>query len=318
LVPHYSNNHRPKLIQPAGLAVMAVVFLMLEIGIKLMSLAPTLPAGFVLGYASSISADQVVEATNAERAKAQLPPLTINNLLNQAALAKANHMFANDYWSHVAPDGSTPWNFIRSAGYAYSVAGENLARDFDDTGSMVRAWMASETHKANIVHPKYSEIGIAVVNGKLQGVETTLVVQMFGVPPTGQAPKTTEKAATDEAPQVASQPEPKPAAVEVAALEPVVEPVVEPVAEPQMLELNQATIEVRTAGAEAPRMVSPLEITKAVGTSLIVLLVLVLAYDTVMMSKKNLPRRVGNNWAHIGFLGVILFIIVVMTQGKVI
>jgi hypothetical protein len=325
LVPHYTNNHRPKLIQPVGLALVAAFFVVLEIGIKLISLAPVLPAGFVLGYASSISADQVVEITNAERAKADLPPLSVNNLLNQAALAKANHMFANDYWSHVAPDGSTPWNFIRSAGYAYSVAGENLARDFDDTGSMIRAWMASETHKANIVHPKYSEIGIAVVNGKLQGVETTLVVQMFGVPPTGQTPKTTEKAATDEAPQVAAQPKPEPVVVEVAALEPVIEPIPVPeptsqpaAAEPQLLELNQATLEVKTDGAEAPKMVSPLDITKAVGTSLIVLLVLVLAYDTVMVSKKNLPRRVGNNWAHIGFLGVILFIIVVMTQGKVI
>lgn len=277
--------------------------MLVQSSIQLMQISPRLPGGFVLGYASSINADQVVEYTNAERAKLGLPPLTTNGLLNQAAIAKANHMFANDYWAHVAPDGTTPWSFIKATGYAYSVAGENLARDFNDTGSMMQAWMDSETHRANIVHQKYTQIGIAVVNGKLQGVETTLVVQLFGNPSLA-TPKTTKESASTEV-------------LEVAAVEPVktVEPV--KVAEPVTEETPVVVKAVTDEAVKPVRVISPMAITKAVGTGLIVLLVLVLTYDSIMISKKNLPRKVGNNWAHIGFLSVIIIIIVAMTQGRV-
>jgi hypothetical protein len=305
------------LLQPIGLAVVIAVFLLTQASMRLILLAPRLPGGFVLGYASSISPEQVVELTNMERSKAGLPPLSGNAQLSQAALAKANHMFANDYWAHVAPDGTTPWSFIKAAGYAYSVAGENLARDFNDTASMVQAWMNSETHKTNIVHQKYSQIGVAVVNGKLQGVETTLVVQLFGVP-TGAVARTTTEAAISTAPA----PAPEPVVLEVAALEPAAEPIAveEPavaVEQTPLPVMNQVTLGTRQPGVESSKFISPLSITKAIGTALIVLLVLVLSYDSIMISKKKLPRRVGNNWAHIGFFGVVLLIIVVMTQGKV-
>jgi hypothetical protein len=319
-LPHYTNNHRPKLLQPIGLAVVIAVFLLTQSSLRLFLLAPRLPGGFVLGYASSISPEQVVELTNMERSKLGLPPLSGNAQLSQAALAKANHMFANDYWAHVAPDGTTPWSFIKAAGYAYSVAGENLARDFNDTPSMVQAWMNSETHKTNIVHQKYSQIGVAVVNGKLQGVETTLVVQLFGVP-TGAVARTTTEAAISTAP--IPVPDPEPVVLEVAALEPAAEPmaVEEPVTTTNQTPLpviNEVTLDTRQPGIEASKYISPLTITKVIGTGLIVLLVLVLTYDSIMISKKKLPRQVGNNWAHIGFFGIILLIIVVMTQGKVI
>lgn len=320
-VPHYTNNHRPKLLQPVGLSLVVAVFLLVQSSLQLMRLAPNLPGGFVLGYASSISPDQVVELTNAERAKTGLPALTTNDLLNQAALAKANHMFMNDYWAHVAPDGTTPWSFIRSAGYAYNVAGENLARDFSDTSSMIQAWMDSETHRANIVHTKYTQIGVAVVNGKLQGVETTLVVQLFGVPAVAAA-QTTPKAAVSQAP--VPVPEPEEEILDLAPLEPAAEPEPEPTAVPVVAaqvplpQINQVTLDERQLGWDTSKMISPLVVTKAVGTGLIVMLVLVLTYDSIMVSKKNLPRRVGNNWAHIGFFGIVLLIIVAMTQGKVI
>lgn len=286
--PHYTNNHRPKILQPIGLALVVAVFILIQSGLQLIRLSPGLPGGFVLGYASSINPEQVIELTNAERAKAGLTALTNNELLNQAALAKANDMFLHDYWAHVSPNGTSPWVFIKNTGYAYTVAGENLARDFGDTPTMVQAWMDSPTHKANIIHPKYTQIGVAVVNGKLQGVETTLVVQMFGNPSVATA-KTSKEAAT----------------VEVAELEPAPEALATPIPAPVQT----------TLGA---RVVSPLSITKGVSLGLIMLLLLVLTYDSVMISRKKLPRRVGNNWAHIGLFGVILLIIIAMTQGKII
>lgn len=307
LTPHYTNNHRPRLLQPVGLSVVVGLFLLFQTTLQLLSATPSLPGGFVLGYASSISPSQVLEKTNAERAQAGLPPFVVNEKLNQAALAKANHMFQNDYWAHVAPDGTSPWVFIKNAGYAYSVAGENLARDFGDTSSMVRAWMNSATHKANIVHQKYTQTGIAVVDGKLQGVETTLVVQLFGLP-SGLVPQTSDQGAQSDkvVQKQAVQATPAPTAVPIAQLEPV-----------QPLPRMETTSLRAKSDLEQPTMVSPLTVTKVVASLLITLLVLVLAYDLLAASKRKLPRRVGNNWAHIGLFSVVLLIIVVITQGKV-
>ena len=123
---------------------------------------------------------------------------------------------------------------------------------------------------------------------------------MFGVPTTLGA-RTSKEAATSEAPAV------KPEVIEVAALEPEVLPAAKETT------LNPTPLDTTNA-----KVVSPLTITKATGTGLIALLILVLTYDSIMVSKKNLPRKVGNNWAHIGFLGIVILIIVAMTQGKVI
>jgi len=299
--PHYSNNHRPKILQPAGLAVMVMLFLLAQTSLQLLRLSPKLPGGFVLGYASSISASQVLEMTNAERSQQGLPALTINEKLNQAAQAKANHMFQNDYWAHVAPDGTTPWVFIKNAGYSYGVAGENLARDFGDTSSMVRAWMTSPTHKANIVHQKYTETGIAVVDGKLQGVETTLVVQLFGVPTTVGARTTNQAARSDQV--IPAEPKVETKKEIVVEEQPVTIAPLEPV--PVQAEMSNKTV------------VSPLTVTKVIASVLITLLVLVLTYDLLLSSKRNIPRKVGNNWAHIGLFSIVLLVIIVMAQGKV-
>ena len=194
--PHHTNNYRARILHPAGLSVLVGLFLISQVWVQLLNYAPALPGGFVLGFASNISVSQAVDATNSERARSGLSPLIVSSILNQAAQTKANHMFEHDYWAHIAPDGTTPWVFIKGAGYEYAVAGENLARDFDTTDAMVHAWMDSPTHRDNIVNTKYSEVGIAVVNGTLEGVETTLVVQMFGQP-SGSVPQTSVEGAAD-------------------------------------------------------------------------------------------------------------------------
>jgi uncharacterized protein YkwD len=89
-------------------------------------------------------------------------------------------MMSENYWSHNSPSGKSPWVWFNQAGYNYVYAGENLAKDFGSTSRMMEAWMASPTHKENIVSPKYEEIGIAVVPGNIGGQDTVLVVQLFG------------------------------------------------------------------------------------------------------------------------------------------
>ncbi|MFC1653670.1 CAP domain-containing protein [Patescibacteria group bacterium] len=314
--PHQSNNHRPRIIQNAGFTLLIAIFLFSQATIKLLSVSGGV-GGFVLGYASSITPGQVIELTNQERSKYGLPSLTHNGTLSSAAASKANHMFAQQYWAHIAPDGTSPWFFIKNAGYSYSVAGENLARDFGDTGSVIVAWMNSPTHKDNIVNAKYQEMGVAVVDGVLNGVETTLVVQMFG---------SQNRVAAATTPKAATTPAPAPEVKSITQEEPQIEPVEEAVEEVEEIEFIEspdpepiATAETLSAPAEGAKVrISPLTITKTISTSIIALIILVLAYDVFVINRKKLLRIVGKNWAHFGFFGIILVIIYISTAGQII
>lgn len=177
-LPHPHNNHRAGLLQPGTLALLIAVYLLNQSVLN--SISQIKPG--VLGFSSEITAQKVFDLTNAERQKQQLPPLRYNSLLEKSAIAKAKDMFANGYWAHNSPQGLVPWDFFDGVGYQFSVAGENLARDFQATETMMRAWMNSPSHRSNIIHSRYQEIGVGVVNGILNGVKTTLVVQHFATP----------------------------------------------------------------------------------------------------------------------------------------
>ncbi|MFZ2153450.1 MAG: CAP domain-containing protein [Microgenomates group bacterium] len=180
-LPHPDNNHKAYLIQPGFIGVLIAVYLLNQSFIK----SFTILRPGVLGYSSEITVQKVIDQTNLLRKEAGLPRLVYNPILSQSAASKAADMFAANYWAHNSPSGRTPWDFFKAAGYKYSLAGENLAKDFYDTDSMMKAWMNSPTHRDNIVNSKYKEIGIGVVNGVLGGVKTTLVVQHFGTPQSG-------------------------------------------------------------------------------------------------------------------------------------
>ena len=134
----------------------------------------------VLGVTIDISSEKLLSLTNQKRAEAGLPPLALENTLSNAAILKAKDMFSKNYWAHSAPDGTTPWVFIKDAGYEYIYAGENLAKGFTSSPDIVEAWMKSRTHRENVLSPNYKDVGFAVVKGKLNGEETILVVEMLG------------------------------------------------------------------------------------------------------------------------------------------
>ena len=175
-IPHPHNNHKAKILSPQYLVILLGLFIL---GRSTIDIYSALNPG-VLGYASSINPDKVIELTNVERQKQGSGPVTYNSQLAAAAMAKAHDMYANNYWAHVSPTGTEPWYFITKAGYKYLHAGENLARDFRNPQDVVAAWMASPTHKQNLLDSRYKDIGVAVLDGTINGVDTTLVVQMFG------------------------------------------------------------------------------------------------------------------------------------------
>ncbi|HEV8677394.1 MAG TPA: CAP domain-containing protein [Candidatus Paceibacterota bacterium] len=179
-VPSEHNAYRPHLLRRPWLLFLLTVIVASE-GIYIGSYLASQSAQNLL---SAVVPGEVIALTNAERAKAGDGALTENAELDAAAQAKASDMAAKGYFSHVGPDGKEPWAWISEAGYAYSYAGENLAVRFDNSSDVVSAWMASPTHKANIVKPQYTEIGLAVADGTYQGSPATFIVQYFGTPKT--------------------------------------------------------------------------------------------------------------------------------------
>lgn len=126
------------------------------------------------------TAAQIITETNNERVAQKLAPLATNAALNNAAQMKANDMVVNSYFAHISPTGVTPWYWMDQAGYEYRHAGENLANGFKTTKSLVKGWMNSPAHKANIMGAQYTETGVAFAKVQKNGVTVWYVVQMFG------------------------------------------------------------------------------------------------------------------------------------------
>ncbi|HYF97661.1 MAG TPA: CAP domain-containing protein [Coxiellaceae bacterium] len=122
------------------------------------------------------SAQEILNLVNHDRQRQGLEVLTLNPTLNLAAFAKAEDMVSRNYFAHVGPDGSQPWDWFEAMGYQYTYAGENLAVGYSDPHELESSWMSSPQHRANILSPFYSDIGLAVVTQN----NTTVVVQFFG------------------------------------------------------------------------------------------------------------------------------------------
>jgi len=293
--PSSHNYHRSKLLHPESILYFCLIVLASFALVRALRFFP----GFgdaILGYASNITAEDVLAQVNQQRTAQGLPSLVINGKLSQAALAKGQDMFADQYWSHTAPDGAGPWDFIKGAGYAYRAAGENLARDFMNTGEMVSAWMASPTHRENILNDRFSEVGVAVINGKLQGFETTLVVQMFG----------------------------SPAAVAVAPQQPVA---------PRILDNSaQQTVSVTEVEPEAQVLagtvllpnplqnsvlLTPLHLTKAFFLAVILLIVATLIYDGFVSRNRKVLTAFNKNLGHLLVFGAVTFVLIFFRSGLI-
>ncbi len=125
---------------------------------------------------------EIIRLVNEERNKEGLSELWENQKLNQAAFLKAQDMIGNNYFAHNSPSGVSPWDWFDQVGYQYKYAGENLAMNFSSALSVFKAWMKSDSHRENILSPRYNQIGVAVLRGIIKGEETLVAVQEFGYP----------------------------------------------------------------------------------------------------------------------------------------
>ncbi|MFA6183486.1 MAG: CAP domain-containing protein [Parcubacteria group bacterium] len=133
-------------------------------------------------YAQEINSQNVINLINTSRTQNNLFPLNENSTLKKVAQSKANDMIANHYFSHTSPSGTTPWYWFDKNNYFYKYAGENLAINYEDAQEEQEAWMASPTHKKNILNSNFSEIGIATGSGMINGKKSNITVTVFGTP----------------------------------------------------------------------------------------------------------------------------------------
>ena len=177
-IPHEGNDHRPHILRSGAFLGMLVAILFVET----LFVARSFFVFPNIDLLASILPSILVSDTNSNRTADALKPLQTSALLTEAAQLKANDMAAKGYFSHVSPNGETPWYWLDQVGYNYEYAGENLAVNFTDSNDVVNAWMNSPEHRANILDGNYTQIGIATAQGEYQGHQAIFVVQFFGQP----------------------------------------------------------------------------------------------------------------------------------------
>jgi len=106
---------------------------------------------------------KVVELVNIERQKAGLQALTLDSEISNVARTKAKDMAVNNYFAHQSPTYGSAGDMLTKFGIRWSAWGENLASGQKNSESVVAAWMNSEGHRANIMSPDFSRIGVGYV-----------------------------------------------------------------------------------------------------------------------------------------------------------
>lgn len=113
---------------------------------------------------------RALRVVNAARAKARkcgttafpaAPPLELSELLGRAALAHAKDMAQHSSFEHVGSDGSRPADRVTRVGYKWRNVAENIAAGVPDVETVIQGWIDSPGHCANLMDPRYKEMGIA-------------------------------------------------------------------------------------------------------------------------------------------------------------
>ncbi|MFH1832578.1 MAG: CAP domain-containing protein [Candidatus Levyibacteriota bacterium] len=267
--PQESNNRRARLLHHK-IIFFAIAFLFAG-QFFLTFVKTSFPS--VLGTSTNISVQELLLFTNQNRQKENVKPLVLNEELSQAASLKAQDMFNKDYWAHNSPLGTTPWFFIKETGYDYTYAGENLARGFNSSQDIVKAWMESKSHKENMLSANYQDVGFAVASGKLNGEDIVLVVEMFGG-------KQMAPLASNESSEIT------------------------------LGQIPQT--QTLVASAKANPLIDINILSSRISIIILFIFISVLILDMIIIERKKIVRLVGHNLDHIFFLvGILIFIILV-------
>lgn len=314
-IPRESNNHRAKMLHHSSLLLLIVLL----IGGNVLFGIFERKQSTILGLTANFNADDLLLQTNAKRVENGLPPLQLNPQLSQAASMKGQDMLAKNYWAHNAPDGTTPWVFIKNSGYEYVYAGENLARGFSSAPDVVNAWMESKMgHRENLLSPNYDDVGFAVVSGQLNGDETILVVQEFGRKMTG-TPSVPKTVATNLSPTptiALPTATPTPATL-IARVSEVPTLVPSPTAIPIVLTTPQPTVGSLVASIQSNPLVDSKVFSKNFTLMIVLLFISLFIIDMIIIERKKIVRILSHNVDHLIYFIVILLILFMVGRGVI-
>ena len=300
-LPKITNNYRARVLHHKFLLGFIVFFF--STGILMSYVRTNFPS--VLGTFSDISTQQLLVLTNEKRQETGVAPLTVNDNLSQAAINKASDMFGKNYWAHNAPDGTTPWVFIKGSGYNYIYAGENLARGFNNASEVINAWMASPEHRKNMLSSNYQNVGFSVSTGKLNGEDTVLIVEMLG--------------STNYAPAVVAKELEKPIEVAVASGTPAA--VAKTEAETLGIQKGESVKPKEIAANSLPK-IKPLinsQVLSQVSLRVILsMFIAVFLLDMLVIERKKIFRFVGHNLDHVFFFSLMLLIVIILAKGAIV
>ena len=309
LFPKESNNYRAKLLHHSTILYIIVGLLSLTFFFSFVERN----YASVLGISANISTDELVSLVNQERQERGLSPLRLDGQLSEAASLKAQDMFANDYWAHTSPSGMSPWVFIKTAGYEYLYAGENLARGFTESKDVVKAWMESPSHRDNMLSPNYNDIGFSIVSGNLSGEETVLVVEMFGRRFAGAKE-------TQQIQQIAIVPTATPTislrnqTLAVTQVEITPTPTLTPL-EPTPFQAEQQVV----ASVKNQPLVNSKSLSRQASILLLALFLFVFVADIIIIERKKIVRMFSHIHTvdHVIFLTIILLIVIAIGRGAI-
>lgn len=207
-----SNNYRPPALSYKAFLIYGLLMLLLRL------LLGTLPV-----HSAAVESQTLMDLINSERSSRNLNTLIIHPSLTIAANQKSQDMIDRDFFAHIDPDGNYVWPKIIAAGYGqYKILGENLAVDFLTSEGMVKAWLDSPTHRANLLHADFLEQGLVALYGDFQGRYANLTTSLFGtrllsaVP----APNLPPPAPPPSPPEVKSEQKPAPASLPAEIFDP--------------------------------------------------------------------------------------------------
>lgn len=100
------------------------------------------------------------------------PPVTWDDRIEESALVHSLDMAENQYFDHIAPDGSNAGDRLIDAGYQPDAWGENILVGLENISVVLENWIESPSHCDVIMHPNLEELGVGMARGNYQGRST--------------------------------------------------------------------------------------------------------------------------------------------------
>ncbi len=213
-IPHEGNNYHPHILHTKRAVLYSAVFLLTKIIVIVFTLL--LPTEvFLLPDVLEEQQRTIVKLTNELRGNVGLSSLIKTKKLYASSQLKADDMATFAYFSHTNPNNHGLAYFLSQAGYtSYITAGENLAIGFSDAETLMKGWIQSPTHYANLVDPDYEELGVGLAPGSYNGNPVVYAAAHFGKPRLSEITVQADSALSAPAPkQSASSTPPIPAPV---------------------------------------------------------------------------------------------------------